>query len=116
MTDSAIVQHASHHRFGALLEKGVRIFEFRKTLNHQKVIIVDGLWASVGSTNFDDRSFELNDEISIGVVDERIAGELIEAWNDDMKHTEEWTLESWKNRSLWHRLVDFSAFLLNEQL
>ena len=87
VTDSAIVQHASHHRFGALLEKGIRIFEFKKTLNHQKVIIVDGIWSSVGSTNFDDRSFEVNDEISVGIVDERIAGELIDAWNDDMKHT-----------------------------
>lgn len=116
VTDSAIVQHASHHRFGALLEKGIRIFEFKKTLNHQKVIIVDGIWASVGSTNFDDRSFEVNDEISVGIVDEGIASELIDAWNDDMKHTEEWTLQSWKKRSLWHRLVDFSAFLLNEQL
>jgi cardiolipin synthase len=116
VTDSALVQHASHHRFGALLEKGIRIFEFRRTLNHQKVIVVDGIWASVGSTNFDDRSFELNDEISVGVVDEGIAAELIAAWDDDMKDTEEWTLEAWKKRSLWHRLVDFSTFLVNEQL
>ncbi len=116
VTDAAIVQHASHHRFGALLGKGIRIFEFRKTLNHQKVIVVDGVWASVGSTNFDDRSFEVNDEISVGVVDPKIASELIAAWEDDMKHTSEWTLDAWKKRSLRHRLVDFSAFLLNEQL
>ncbi len=116
VTDSAIVQHASHHRFGALLEHGIRIFEFHRTLNHQKVIVVDGIWASVGSTNFDDRSFEVNDEISVGVVDERIAGELIRAWNEDMKDTREWTLAKWRKRSLWHRFVDFSAFLVNEQL
>ncbi|HEY0788044.1 MAG TPA: cardiolipin synthase, partial [Thermoanaerobaculia bacterium] len=107
-TDSAIVQHASHHRFGTLLDHGMRIFEFQRTLSHQKVIIVDGIWASVGSTNFDDRSFEVNDEISVGVVDERIAGELIRAWNEDMKDTREWTLPKWRKRSLWHRFVDFS--------
>jgi cardiolipin synthase len=115
-TDNAIVQHASHHRFGVLLESGIRIFEFKRTLNHQKVIIVDGIWASVGSTNFDDRSFEVNDEISIGIVDQGIAADLIRAWDDDMKDTREWSLADWKKRSLWHRFVDFSAFLLNEQL
>lgn len=115
-TDNALVQHASHHRFGALMEKGVRILEYDKTLLHQKVIIVDGIWSSVGSTNFDDRSFELNDEISVGVIDEGIASELIDAWNEDAKHTTEWSLDEWKKRSLWHRLVDFSTFLVNEQL
>ena len=52
-TDSPIVQHASHHHFGTLLEAGVRIWEYRKTLLHQKMIIVDGVWSCVGSTNFD---------------------------------------------------------------
>lgn len=116
VTDAAIVQHASHHRFGALLESGVRIFEYEKTGLHQKVIIVDGVWSSVGSTNFDDRSFELNDEISVGILDPSIAADLEEAWNRDMQHAEEWSLEQWKNRSAFHKLKDFSAFLLNEQL
>jgi cardiolipin synthase A/B len=115
-TDAAIVQHASHHRFGALLEGGVRIFEYGKTGLHQKVIIVDGMWSSVGSTNFDDRSFELNDEISVGMIDPEIAAVLMEAWEEDMKHAEEWSVEKWKNRSVAHKLTDFGAFLLNEQL
>lgn len=115
-TDTPLVQHASHHRFGALLGNGIRIFEYRKTLLHQKVIIVDGIWSSVGSTNFDDRSFEVNDEISVGIIDERVATELTDAWNRDLQHAREWTAEEWKKRSLWHKLVDFSAFLLNEQL
>jgi cardiolipin synthase len=115
-TDNAIVQHAAHHRFGTLLGHGIRIFEFQRTLNHQKVIIVDGIWSSVGSTNFDDRSFEVNDEISVGVIDEGIAAELTRAWDDDMKDAREWKAETWRHRSLWHRIVDFSAYLLNEQL
>jgi cardiolipin synthase A/B len=115
-TDAAIVQHASHHRFGALLEGGVRIFEFGKTGLHQKVIIVDGVWSSVGSTNFDDRSFELNDEISVGMIDPEIAAVLMAAWEEDMKHAEEWSLDKWKQRSVGHKLTDFGAFLVNEQL
>lgn len=116
VTDSAIVQHASHHRFGALLEKGVRIFEYGRTLNHQKILLVDGRWSSVGSTNWDDRSFELNDEITVGILDEAINAELTEAWNADMEHATEWTLDRWQGRSAGHKAKDFFSFLFNEQL
>lgn len=116
VTDSAIVQHASHHRFGALLESGVRIFEYKKTLNHQKIMLVDGRWSSVGSTNWDDRSFELNDEITVGILDEKINAELTEAWDADMEHASEWTLDRWKERSVGHKAKDLFSFLFNEQL
>ena len=115
-TDNAIVQHASHHRFGVLLEKGIRIFEYDKTLLHQKVMIVDGVWSSVGSTNFDDRSLEINDEISLGILDRGIAGELRKAWEEDLRDARELKLDAWEGRGLWHRLVDGVTFLGNEQL
>ncbi|HJT17176.1 MAG TPA: phospholipase D-like domain-containing protein, partial [Thermoanaerobaculia bacterium] len=72
-TDSPIVEHASHHIYGKLMRAGVKIYEYEPTLLHQKVIIVDGIWSCVGSTNFDDRSFQLNDEISMGVLDATLA-------------------------------------------
>ncbi len=115
-TDSAIVQHASHHHFGTLLQRGVKIYEYDKTLLHQKVIVVDGLWSAVGSTNFDERSFELNDEVSIGVVDPAIAGELRAAFIDDLKHTKQRNLEEWKERSVWHKLTDGVAYLGRSQM
>ncbi len=115
-TDNAIVQHASHHHFGSLLERGVRIWEYDKTLLHQKVMVVDGLWSCVGSTNFDARSFEINDEISVGVIDRRIAEELRAAFFEDMKHSRERKLDEWKDRSLWHKLQDGLAYLAHEQL
>ena len=65
-SDMALVQHAAHHTFQRLLDSGVRIFEYQRTLLHQKVMTVDGVWCCVGSSNFDDRSFETNDEITIG--------------------------------------------------
>ncbi|HUP47153.1 MAG TPA: cardiolipin synthase [Thermoanaerobaculia bacterium] len=115
-TDNALVQHASHHRFGHLLARGVRIWEYDKTLLHQKVMVVDGAWASVGSTNFDDRSFEINDEISVGVLDSEVAGQLRAAFFDDLRFARERRLDEWRRRSLWHKLKDGLAYLAHDQL
>lgn len=115
-TDSAIVQHASHHNYGTMLGRGVRIFEYQPTLSHQKLMVVDGLWSCVGSTNFDDRSFQLNDEISMGVIDPNVAGQLIAAFNNDVKQATERRLGEWKNRPFWHKVVDGLAYLAHGQL
>ena len=114
-TDSPLVQHASHHHFGTLLKRGVKIYEYNKTLLHQKVIVVDGVWSCVGSTNFDERSFQLNDEVSIGVVDPVVAAQLRAAFFDDLRSTNERKLEEWKNRSLWHKTIDGVAYLGRSQ-
>ena len=115
-SDFALVQHASHHRFGALLEGGVRIFEYHKTLLHQKVLTVDGVWSAVGSTNFDDRAFEINDEVSLGILDATLARQLEETFESDLADCRELKASEWKQRSLGHRLLDIAAFSLNEQL
>lgn len=115
-TDNAIVQHASHHHFGTLLKRGVRIWEYEKTLLHQKVIVIDGLWSSVGSTNFDDRSFQLNDEINVGLLDARLAAQLRAAFAADLRHAKERKFEEWSERSLWHKTVDGVAYLGRSQL
>jgi cardiolipin synthase len=115
-TDSALVQHASHHHFGTMLKRGVKIWEYEKTLLHQKVIVVDGIWSSVGSTNFDDRSFQLNDEVNIGIVDAQIAAQLKAAFAADLRHARQRQFEEWQNRSLWHKLIDGLAYLGRSQL
>jgi cardiolipin synthase A/B len=115
-TDSPVVQHASHHHFGTLLKKGVKIWEYEKTLLHQKVIIVDGVWASVGSTNFDDRSFDLNDEVNIGVLDPAVAAQLEAAFENDLRHARRRQLEEWTNRGAWHKFIDGLAYLGRSQL
>src|SRR5206468_9148105 len=111
VTDSPVVQHASHHQFGTLLERGVKVYEYKKTLLHQKIIIVDGVWSCIGSTNFDDRSFQLNDEVSMAVVDPVIAQQLRAAFNDDLRFAEERHLDEWAHRSLWHKMIDGLAYL-----
>jgi cardiolipin synthase len=115
-TDAPLVQHASHHHYGTLLKGGVRLFDYNRTLLHQKVLVVDSHVSSIGSTNFDDRSFEINDEVSLVVYDKGIAAELEETFARDLKDATEVHLEEWKKRPVLHKLRDFASFALNEQL
>jgi cardiolipin synthase len=115
-SDSKIVQHASHHHYGTLLKGGVRIFDFQPTLLHQKVFTVDGQWSSIGSTNFDDRSFEINHEVSLVVYSEGVARQLEDTFRRDLQHSVERKLETWQHRPWRHKIVDGTAFLVNEQL
>ena len=115
-SDAPHVQHASHHHYGTLLKGGVKLFDYQKTLLHQKVLVVDGLWASVGSTNFDDRSFEINDEVSLVVHDERIARELEETFERDLKDAKAVDLKEWEKRPITHKMRDLMFFLFNEQM
>jgi cardiolipin synthase len=115
-SDAPIVQHASHHRYGFLLAGGVELYDYGRTLLHQKVMTVDGRWSSVGSANFDDRSFEINDEVTLAVCDEEVARQLEAIFEADLAHAKRVRLGEWKQRSWRHRLLDFAAYLVNEQL
>jgi len=116
VTDSAIVRHAGHHHFDDLLNRGVQLFEHQKTLIHQKIMIVDGIWSHVGSTNLDDRSFDINEEAGVGIVDERCAADLKEAFENDLKSCIQLKAETWNRRSLGHRVLDRTCYLLSGQL
>lgn len=116
ISDMPLVQHAAHRNFQQLLDAGVRIFEYQKTLLHQKVMAVDGVWCAVGSSNFDDRSFETNDEITLGFRDRALAKRLEEIFEDDRKHCIELNAADWKRRGLRHRAQDSALYLFNEVL
>jgi cardiolipin synthase A/B len=116
VTDSSIVRHAGHRRFQELLEHGVEIYEYQRTLNHQKVMIVDGLWSHVGSTNLDDRSLDINDEASVGLIDAEVAARLEAAFKEDVRHSTRLDAAAWDRRSLWHKTVDRLSYMVNEQL
>jgi cardiolipin synthase len=117
VSDSAIVRHAGHRHFEEMLGDGVRIFEFQRTLIHQKIMVIDGVWAHVGSTNFDSRSFDINEEAGVGIIDTSVAAELKEAFEEDMKDCVELTPANWKRRCpLWHRGMDRLCYLLSWQL
>jgi len=114
-TDSPVVQHASHHLFGRLLKAGVKIFEYKKTLLHQKVIIVDGIWSCIGSTNFDRRALQLNDEVSMGVLDPALAAQLKAVFESDMRFAQERHFDEWEHRGIWHKAEDGLAYLASSQ-
>jgi cardiolipin synthase len=117
VSDSPIVRHAGHCHFHELLTHGIRIFEHQKTLIHQKILIIDGLWSHVGSTNLDDRSFDINEEAGVGLVDAGIAAQLKAAFEADLKSCVEIDLPAWKQRQTpWHRAFDKLCYMMSGQL
>jgi len=115
-SDMPIVQHAAHRNFQQLLDSGVRIFEYQRCLLHQKVMTVDGVWCSIGSSNFDDRSFETNDEITVGFHDRKLARRLEEIFEADRALCIELDAAQWKKRGLVHRAKDSALYLFKEVL
>jgi cardiolipin synthase len=115
-SDNPMVQHAGHRNFEKLLRCGVRLFEYPHTLLHQKVMSVDSVWCAVGSSNFDDRSFEINDELTLGIRDAATAQRLEAIFEKYLPHCEEIKLEKWRKRGLGHKLIDNMYYLLNEML
>jgi cardiolipin synthase len=114
--DTQVTRRASRSRWGPLLEAGVEIFEYQPTMYHCKVLIVDGLWTSVGSANFDNRSFRLNDEANLNIYDPDFAHEQVEAFERDKKQSRRVTLEGWKNRPWTEKLQERAASILRSQL
>jgi phosphatidylserine/phosphatidylglycerophosphate/cardiolipin synthase-like enzyme len=92
-SDNPMVQHAGHRNFEKLLRCGVRLLEYPHTLLHQKVMTIDGVWSAVGSSNFDDRSFETNDEITLGIRDPATAQRLDAVFEKYVPHCKEIELE-----------------------
>ncbi|MEO6244232.1 MAG: phospholipase D-like domain-containing protein [Opitutaceae bacterium] len=115
-TDSELVQAASRSRRAALLEAGVIFYEFQPTLYHCKVLIVDGVWVSVGSTNFDNRSFRLNDEANLNIYDAAFAAEQSVVFENDKKRSRVMTRADFKERSFLEKAFEAFAGLFRSQL
>ena len=115
-SDNPMVQHAGHRNFEKLLRCGVRLFEYPHTLLHQKVMTVDGVWSAIGSSNFDDRSFETNDEITLSIRDEALARKLDAIFEKYVARATEIQLERWRKRGLSHKPTDHFCYTLNELL
>ncbi|MBA3594508.1 MAG: phospholipase D-like domain-containing protein [Pseudomonadota bacterium] len=113
-SDNPMVQHAGHRNFEKLLKCGVRLFEYPHTLLHQKVMTIDGVWSAIGSSNFDDRSFDTNDEITLSIQDEALAGQLDAVFEKYVDRCQEIELKAWQQRGLWHKFKDNWFYLFNE--
>jgi cardiolipin synthase A/B len=116
ITDAGLVRRASRAKWGPLLEAGVRIYEYQPTMYHNKLMVVDDYWVSVGSTNFDNRSFRLNDEANLNVFDEAFAREQARVFDQDRGRSKEVTLAQWRSRPITERLEEMVAWVLRRQL
>jgi cardiolipin synthase len=114
--DTKVVRRASRARWGPLLEAGCEIYEFEPTMYHCKAMIVDDLLVSVGSTNFDNRSFRLNDEANMNVLDEAFARQMAQVFEQDKQRSRRITLEAWQNRPWKEKMIEHLADLLGPQL
>jgi cardiolipin synthase len=114
-TDQRWVRLASRRMWGQLLEAGIRIFEYRSTMIHAKVLIVDELWSVLGTTNIDNRSFEHNDEVNVAMRDRALAGRLLEDYARDISDSQEIALERWRRRPFWEKVVGPFVWILERQ-
>jgi cardiolipin synthase len=115
-TDEAMVRRASRGLWGELLEAGVEIYEYQPTMFHCKLMVVDRLMTSVGSTNMDMRSFRLNDEANLNVYDAAFSERQAEIFEKDLERSVRITHEAWLQRPLLHKLRDRAATLLRVAL
>ena len=114
--DTEVVRRASRATWGRLLAAGAEIYEYQPTMFHCKVMIVDDLWVSVGSTNFDNRSFAVNDEANLNVYDAAFAQRQSAVFSEDLKRSRRISLEDWENRPWREKLVEHASAILSSQL
>jgi cardiolipin synthase A/B len=114
--DADLVRFASRARWGPLLEAGVEIHEFQPTMYHCKVFIADRLLVSVGSTNFDNRSFRLNDEANLNLFDREFAAAMSAVIEADLARSRQLTFEQWRHRPWREKVADRASALLRSQL
>jgi len=115
-TDARIGRWAAHGLYGKLLEAGIHIHEYQPTMMHCKVMVIDGIWCSMGSANFDDRSFRLNDEANLNVFSEDLAREQTALIDADIAQSRRMVLKKWRSRKFGRRVNERLALLLRSQL
>ncbi len=115
-TDSPAVRLASKADWEPLLIAGVEMYEYEPTMLHNKLLIADGEMVSVGSTNFDQRSFQLNDEASLNVYDATFAQRMGAVFEEDLGKAKPYTLEMWRNRSWKEKLAEKVVLPIKAQL
>jgi cardiolipin synthase len=115
-TDVPVVREASHFHYELLLRHKIRIFEYQPTMMHAKTMVVDGIWTTVGSSNFDDRSFRLNDEVNVNIYDEAIAKEAETMFFEDLTRSREITQGKWLRRGLFAKWKEKVADAFKGQL
>ncbi|HZQ24237.1 MAG TPA: phospholipase D-like domain-containing protein [Terriglobales bacterium] len=113
--DHALTRSSGRSAYGDLLKAGADIYEYEPSMIHAKITVVDGIWSVVGSTNLDNRSFGINDEINLAVMDAQVAAKLTQDFEDDASRSRTVTLQQWQKRSLWERGLELVGWVLERQ-
>jgi cardiolipin synthase len=116
LTDVPVTRNASRALWGDMLRAGVEIYEYQPTMYHVKMLVVDGHWASIGSANLDNRSFRLNAEANLNVLDPPFAAEQARVFDADIARARQITFDEWQNRPFGEKLKESTAALLKWQL
>jgi len=114
--DKQVVRQAGHRTYERMLQCGVRIFEYQRTMLHAKVMVVDANWATVGSMNFDNRSFALNDELNLSLRDKGIVAGLEKHFLTDLDDARELGLAAWRARPLRLRARELASAAVRREL
>ncbi|MEX0619214.1 MAG: phospholipase D-like domain-containing protein [Pseudohongiellaceae bacterium] len=114
--DSAITQAVSTAKWGDLLKAGVRIYKFDPTLYHTKVLIVDERWVSIGSANFDNRSFLFNDENNVNILNREFAAEMLSQFEKDKARSSEVSFQEWLDRPWYERVLEWVSSTIESQV
>jgi cardiolipin synthase len=114
--DSWLSRQNSIRLYGRLLRAGVEIYEYHHTMLHHKTMVVDGVWATVGTTNFDNRSFAHNEETNVCFYDAPLVERMEETFREDLKFCARVDFHAWRHRGVWARGQEFVAAFLQEQV
>jgi cardiolipin synthase len=114
--DTWITRKNSLRLYGALLDAGVELLEYERTMMHHKIMIVDGLWSTVGTANFDNRSFSHNEESNVCVCDEGLARELTATFEQDLVVCRRVTKDAWQQRGIAEKALEGVASFVQDQV
>lgn len=113
--DHLLTRPSSRTLYGDLLRGGARIFEYQPSMIHAKILLVDGLWSVVGSTNLDSRSFGLNDEVNLAVVDPALNVRLEQDFQRNLGASRQISYDECSRRPMWEKLEEWFGWLLRNQ-
>jgi len=114
--DQPLTKSAGRTAYGHMLQGGVRIFEYQPTMIHTKAMVIDGMFSVVGSSNLDPRSSQINEELDLAIYDADFGRRMEAMFENDLRHSTEYTLEQFKNRSLWERTTEWLTAPFHSQL
>jgi cardiolipin synthase len=114
-SDHLLTRTSSRRLYGELLRHGAQIYEYQPSMVHAKTLVIDGVWSVVGSTNFDSRSFGINDEVNLAALDEALAARIEEDFQRDLEASHRITYNEWRKRPLLERAHECLGWILERQ-